>query len=49
MKWSVKSWVIMGGLWLIVGGFRETKGLEKENGGGENRERKRMGRKVFWE
>ena len=36
MKCSVKSWVIVGGLWLIVGGSRETEGLEKT-------ERKRMG------
>ena len=36
MKCSVKSWVIVGGLWLIVGSFGETKGLEKT-------ERKRMG------
>ena len=32
----MKSWVIVGGLWLIVGGSRETEGLEKT-------ERKRMG------
>jgi hypothetical protein len=32
----VKSLVIVGGLWLIVGGSRETKGLEKT-------ERNRMG------
>jgi hypothetical protein len=32
----VKSWVIVGGLWLIVGGSRETKGLKKTV-------RKRMG------
>ena len=25
----MKSWVIVGGLWLIVGGSGETKGLEK--------------------
>uniref|UniRef100_A0A2N9I4F0 Peptidase M1 membrane alanine aminopeptidase domain-containing protein n=1 Tax=Fagus sylvatica TaxID=28930 RepID=A0A2N9I4F0_FAGSY len=50
MKWSVKSWVIVGGLWLIVGGFGETKGLEKTERakewvgrGLEKTERKRMG------
>jgi hypothetical protein len=44
MKWSVKSWVIVGGLWLIVGGSRNKGAGEQMEAEKTKREKERVGR-----